>query len=184
MARLKIEEMKLPEDKNEINQWHIKYKNNKNYENIKQFILEYIEFLDLAEVIFVNHEILDTDFREEKKALAVKNNKNETIGFILCDAYDMTDYSSMLYLQYIVIKPTLKNKGYGSEIFTEFFNNIKHYIGFEPTDIYASIHRYNKESIALFKKFGFDFSKRSRSYLRADADLYTIKNIINQKTFE
>lgn len=185
MSRIKIEKMKFPDDKISINDWHNQFKNTKDYETIESYILENYLMKDLANVIEVNHEILSTDYREEKKAFAFKHN-NEIIGFLLCDAYDQTDYASMLYIQYIVFKPNAQHKGYGTEALTEFFNNLKKYLGFEPTDIYAIIHRHNKSSISLFEKFGFDFTRRpkSRFYLRADNDMYTIKNIINQKSFE
>lgn len=176
MARLKIGEMILPDDKESINTWHDKFKNTPAYESIERFILENYLLCDLAEVIETNYEFLDVGYKEEKKALSIKNNKNEIIGFILCDAYDMTDYSSLLYLQYIVLHPKIQHNGYGTEALSEFFNNIKKYIGFEPTDVYALVHRLNKDSISLFEKFGFDFSRRpkSRSYLRADGELSKI----------
>lgn len=186
MQKIKIEEMKLPDDKKSINEWHNKLKDSKVYESIENYILENYLMKDLAEVIEINHEMLDIDYREEKKAFIIKDNKDNIISFLLCDAYDSTDYSSMLYLQYIVINPNYQHKGYGTEILNEFFSNIKKYIGFEPTDVYAIIHRHNKSCISLFEKFGFSFSRRpkSRFYLRADNDFYTIKNIINQPTFE
>jgi len=186
MANIKIETMKFPGDKIAINEWHNNLKNTKKYETIESYILENHLIFDLSELIETNYEMLNLDYREENKALVIKDNKNNIIGFILCDAYDVTDYSSMLYIQYVVMHPNSQSKGYGTEALTEFFSNIKKYIGFEPTDIYALIHRHNKSSIALFEKFGFDFSRRpcSRFYLRADNDLYTIKNIINQKSFE
>ena len=186
MARLKIEEMNLPDDKESINTWHDKFKDTPAYESIERFILENYLLCDLAEVIETNYEFLDVGYREEKKALSIKNKDDEIIGFILCDAYDMTDYSSLLYLQYIAFHPKLQHNGYGTEALSEFFSNIKKYIGFEPTDVYALVHKKNQDSISLFEKFGFDFSRRpkSRFYLRADGDLYTIKNIINQKTYE
>ena len=186
MPRIKIEKMKLPDDKTSINEWHNQFKHTKAYETTESYILENYLMTDLANVIEINHEILDTDYRETKFALTIKNTKNEIIGFLLCDAYDSTDYSSMLYLQYIVLKPDTQHKGYGTATFDEFFGNLKKYIGFEPTDIYAIIHRHNKSSISLFEKYGFDFSRRPKSiyYLRADNDLYTIKNILNQKSYE
>ena len=75
------------------------------------------------------------------------------------------------------------------KIINDWHNTLQHtkeYLGFEPTDIYAIIHRHNKSSLSLFEKFGFNFSRRpqSRFYLRADSDLYSIKNLINQKSFE
>ena len=186
MTKIKIEEMNFPDDKLAINDWHKTFQHTKAYETIESYVLENYLMDDLASVIEINHEILDTDYREEKKAFVIKNKKSEIVGFILCDAYDIADYASMLYLQYIVFKPDFQHKGYGTEVFNEFFSNIKKYIGFEPTDVYAIIHRHNKSSISLFEKFGFDFSRRpqSRFYLRADNDFYTIKNILNQKSYE
>lgn len=186
MARIKIEEMKIPDDKKIINDWHNTLQHTKEYETIESYILENRLIYDLDELIEINYEKLNLGYREINKALVVKNTKNKIIGFILCDAYDMTDYSSMLYIQYIVFHPDSQHKGYGTKALTEFFGNTKKYLGFEPTDVYAIIHRHNKSSLSLFEKFGFDFSRRSQSrfYLRADSDLYSIKNLINQKSFE
>ena len=186
MAKIKIEEMTFPNDKLLINAWHNELKNTSIYETIESYILEDYLMKDLAEVIEINHENLNLDYREDKKAFIIKDNKDKIIGFLLCDAYDSTDYESMLYIQYIVFNPTAQHKGFGTEALNEFFTNIKKYMGFEPTDIYAIVHRHNKDCISLFQKFGFNFSRRpkSRFYLRADNDLFTIKNIINQRSFE
>ena len=116
MAKIKIEEMHFPEDKILINHWHNSFQNTPDYENIEKYILEDYLMTNLANVIEINHEIIDVEYREEKKALTIRN-KNEIIGFILCDAYDSTDYSSMLYLQYIDINVLdLVNRGVISKI--------------------------------------------------------------------
>ena len=122
MSRIIIEEMKLPNDKNSINEWHNEQKHTSQYETIEHYILEGYLMSNLAEVIETNYELLNIDYREVKKALIVKNN-NQIIGFLLCDDYDMNEYASMLYLQYIVFKPNSQHKGYGTETLNEFFSN-------------------------------------------------------------
>ena len=177
--------MDLTLDKPQIANWDTLFAGTKEYETIEWFILENHLLKDLSEVIetqFENFAI--DDYLEIKKAFVVKDKSNEVLGFLLCSAYQIADYSSDLYLQYFVMNPTKQHQGYGTEIQTEFFKNINKYLGFVPVDVHGLIHKQNKCCINLYKKLGFTFSRHSRSYLRADNDFYTLQQLLNQKTFE
>lgn len=185
MKKFTISEMNLETDKPQIENWDTLYAGSHEYETIEQFILENHLLKDLSEVIVTQFEIYEIDdYLEIKKAFVIKDKKSEILGFIICSAYQVADQSSDLYLQYIVVNPTKQHQGYGTEIQSEFFKNIDKYLGFVPTDVHALINRQNIDSINLFKKLGFTFSRNSRSYLRADNDFYTIQQLLNQKTFE
>ena len=180
MANFSITEMNLEADKPKISSWENEYAGTYEYNKIEWYILENHLFKDLAEVIESQHESYEIDpFFEIKKAFSIKDDKGEILGFILCSAGDVNDYSSELYIQYVVLNPSKQNQGYGSKVFTEFFKNIRDYIGFTPTDVHALVHRHNSTCLNLFKKFGFSFARRSRSYLRADGDFYSINKILN-----
>ena len=183
MKKFTIQPMDLLLDKQDICEWDDIYTGTPEYESIERFVLENHLLKDLSEVIETQHQTLPIDYREIKNAFVIKSEEN-ILGFLLCYAYDIADYSSALYIQYIVLNPKFQKQGYGTEILTEFFTNLPKYIGFTPVDVHALIHINNKESLSLFKKFGFTFIGKSRSYLRADNDTYTINNILNQKTFE
>jgi len=185
MTNFDIIDFNLESDKKELSTWDELYTGKPEYASIEHFILEDHIIYDMEELIETNHELLPIDFYEMKKALAVKSKNNELIGFLLCYGYE-TDITSTLYLQYIVLSPKKQHKGYGPEILTEFFGNMRKYLGFEPVDVYALVHKENTDSQNLFKRFGFTFSNRSdfASYLRADSDSYSLKQTINQKAFE
>ena len=64
-------------------------------------------------------------------------------------------------------------------LFKNLFINQKQYLGFEPENICAVVNKTNFSSVNLFKKFGFSFKRKSRSYFWAENDLYSIKKILN-----
>ena len=178
-----ISEMNLSLDKPKITNWENDFAGTYEYNRIEWFILENRLFKDLSKLIESQHETYEIDeFYELKRAFSIKDKSGEILGFILCSAGDVSDQTSELYIQYIVLNPANHHKGFGTEVLTEFFKNIKNYIGFTPVDVHALVHRHNFNSINLFKKFGFDFARRSRSYVRADGDFYTINKILNQNT--
>ena len=181
MKDFTINEMDLAIDKQKINSWEKDYAGTYGYDKIEWYILENRLFKDLAEVIESQHENFEIDpFFETKKAFSIKDKSDEILGFILCTAGDVSDYSSELYIQYVVLNPAHQNQGYGSEVFTEFFKNIRTYLGFTPTDVHALVHRHNSSCVNLFKKFDFSFARHSRSYIRAYGDFYSINKILNQ----
>ena len=185
MNNFKITDFDLVSDKKELAKWDEIYTGKPEYASIEKFILEDHLIYDMAELLETNHENFPIDFYEMKKALAIKSQNNELIGFLLCYGYE-TDITSTLYLQYIVLSPKKQHHGYGSDVLTEFFGDMRKYLGFVPVDVYALIHIDNKDSQELFKKFGFDFSKHLsfEGYLRADSDSYSLQKTLNQKAFE
>ena len=183
MKDFTISEMNLELDKPRISSWENEYAGTTGYDKIESYILENRLFRDLAEVIESQHESYEIDpFFEKKKAFSIKDKNDESLGFILCTAGDVNDYSSELYIQYVVLNPESQNQGYGSQVFSEFFKNIRDYLGFVPTDVHALVHRHNSSCMNLFKKFDFSFSRHSRSYVRACGDFYSINKILNQNT--
>ena len=183
MKDFTISEMNLELDKPRISSWENEYAGTTGYDKIESYILENRLFRDLAEVIESQHESYEIDpFFEKKKAFSIKDKNDEILGFILCTAGDVNDYSSELYIQYVVLNPESQNQGYGSQVFSEFFKNIRDYLGFVPTDVHALVHRHNSSCMNLFKKFDFSFSRHSRSYVRACGDFYSINKILNQNT--
>ena len=183
MKDFTISEMNLELDKPRISSWENEYAGTTGYDKIESYILENRLFRDLAEVIESQHESYEIDpFFEKKKAFSIKDKNDEILGFILCTAGDINDYSSELYIQYVVLNPESQNQGYGSQVFCEFFKNIRDYLGFVPTDVHALVHRHNSSCMNLFKKFDFSFSRHSRSYVRACGDFYSINKILNQNT--
>ena len=183
MNKFNITEMDLNLDKSKISSWEQDYAGTYEYNRIEWFILENRLFKNLAEVIESQHETYEIDeFCEIKKAFTIKDHSGDILGFILCSAYDVSDQTSDLYIQYVVLNPSKQHQGYGSEVFTEFFKNIRRYLSFTPIDVHALVHRHNFNCINLFKKFGFTFSRRSRSYFRADGDFYSIHKILNQSS--
>ena len=183
MKDFTISEMNLELDKPRISSWGNEYAGTTGYDKIESYILENRLFRDLAEVIESQHESYEIDpFFEKKKAFSIKDKNDEILGFILCTAGDVNDYSSELYIQYVVLNPESQNQGYGSQVFSEFFKNIRDYLGFVPTDVHALVHRHNSSCMNLFKKFDFSFSRHSRSYVRACGDFYSINKILNQNT--
>ena len=185
MEDFKILEMNIPSDKPQISKWDTLFAGSPEYETIEWFILENYILSDLAEIIETQYENYEIDeYSEIKKAFVIKDTKDEILGFILCSAYELDDQYSDLYLQYIVLHPEKQDQGYGSKIQTEFYKNIRSYLGFVPTDVHALVHRQNSACIKMCKKLGFTFSRHSRSYLRADNDFYTINKIIKQQSQE
>lgn len=183
MKDFTISEMDLQNDKPKISSWENDYAGTYGYDKIEWYILENRLFNDLAEVIESQHENFEIDpFFEMKKAFSIKDKSGEILGFILCTAGDVSDYSSELYIQYVVLNPANQNQGYGSEVFTEFFKNIRNYLGFVPTDVHALVHRHNSSCMNLFKKFDFTFGRYSRSYVRAYGDFHSINKVINQNS--
>ena len=178
MNKFTIQEMSS-EDRKLINNWNLEFSGKPEFESIERFILENGLLTNLDEVIMTNHDLLSLDYREIKKAFSIYDNKTNIIGFLLCFAYEIGDYSSELYLQYIVLNPNYQKQGLGTNILKEFFINQKQYLGFEPENICAVVNRVNFSSLNLFKKFGFTFKRKSRSYLWAENDLFSIKNLIN-----
>ena len=178
MKNFTIQEMSN-KDREIICSWDSKFAKKPEFEDIEKFILENGLLTNLDEVIMTNHDLLSLDYRELKKAFSIYDKKENVIGFLLCFAYEIGDYSSELYLQYIVLNPNNQKQGLGTNILNEFFINQKQYLGFEPENICAVVNKTNFSSVNLFKKFGFSFKRKSRSYFWAENDLYSIKKILN-----
>ena len=190
MKNYKIVDMDLEPDKAQIAKWETDYADTPEYKTIEKYILENKLIYDLAEVIESNYEIIPIGKNEIKKALVAKTNKDEIIGFILCQAFDLQTSLPEVFLQYIVINPKYQHQGYGRSIFMEFFTNPKKYLGLKPNQkpphyVFSYIDKDNECSQALYKSFGFSFEEqRFSNFVRASASLPEIEKAINQGAFE
>lgn len=182
MKNIKITDLNLETDKPAISRWDQTYGDQQEYLTIRRFILEEGIYLGMDELIETNFERIPIGTDEVKKALIVKTDENEIVGFIICQVYDIKTNSPTMFLQYIVINPEFQQQGYASEIFNTLFDEPKKYLGAKPKEVFAYVHPDNSSSIALFKKYGFDFvSMHPTSYFRAEGNVPAIKKIIEQE---
>ena len=121
----------------------------------------------------LKHQFFHIGDDEHKYCFSIKNNSDETVGFILACLFNLSQNNPELIIQYIVLNPNYQNLGYGTEILNEIISNSCDYFSCKPHDIYANIEKENSASLNLFKKFGFKFSTAPMGYLRAHK---TIKN--------
>lgn len=122
--KFSIQEMSN-QDRQTISSQDSEFSDSPAFESIERFILENGLLTDLDEVIATNYDLLSIDYREIKKAFSIYDENKAVIGFLLCFAYEISDYSSELYLQYIVLKPTNQKHGLGKDVLKEFFINQK-----------------------------------------------------------
>ena len=182
MKEFKIVPMNLETDKPEIANWETTFATKPEFDGILHYILEDNIYYGLGEVIETNFEIFPIGKDEAKHAFSVKSENGEIIGFLICTIFGLTTKKPELHLSYIVLKPNYQKQGYASEILTEFFDNSKKYLEAKPTEIFAFIHPDNKDSISLFKKFGFDFSeKHGLSYFKATAKMTVLQKYIEEE---
>lgn len=178
MEKLKILPLDIESDIFEIKSWENKFNNNPKFESIKHFILEDNTYYGLDEVILTNYEFFHIGDDEKKFCFSIKNNFNETVGFIIACLFNLSQNKPELIIQYIVLNPDYQNLGYGTHVLNELITNSIDYFSYRPQDIYANIEKENSASLNLFKKFGFKFSHAPMGYLRAHK---TIKNLEQEK---
>ena len=166
-AKISIELMKFPEDKNEIASWQEKYQGDKDFDSIQHFILEDQTYYGLGEVIETNHEIFAIGDDERKYAFVAKNENSEIVAWSLIDFFDITTDNPEMFIQYIVVHPKHQHKGYGEAFAQELILNSKKYVGGQPKTYFAYIDKDNTASRVLFEKFGFDFKSMTSQFLRA-----------------
>ena len=156
MTNYRFELMQFPDDKAEINSWQDKYNKTEGWKNIYQFILENGLIHNLGELIATNYEIMPIGDDEIKLAFSIKND-NEIIGFIICQEFGMTSQDPELFLQYIVLKPDMQNKGIGKNIFKKLPDAVEEQTGVRPEKAFSYIETTNLASQKLYKNFGFEF---------------------------
>ena len=174
MEKLNILPLDIEKDIPEIKSWEKTFLNHPGYQNIKHFILEDNIYYGLDEVILTNYEFFHIGEDEKKYCFSIKNENNETVGFILACVFNIARCKPEIILQYIVLNPNYQNHGYGTYILKELVSNSNNYFGCKPKNIYANIEKENTASLNLFKKFGFSFSLAPMGYIRANK---TIQNL-------
>ena len=158
MNNYHFELMRFPEDKAEINSWQEKYYGTDGWNNIYQFILENGLILNLNELIATNYEIMPIGDDEIKLAISIKDEK-DIIGFIICQEFGMQSSSPELFLQYIVLRPDMQNKGIGKDIFEKLPEVIEKQTKVRPEKAFSYIDVTNLASQKLYKYFDFSFEK-------------------------
>ena len=148
--------MKFPEDKAEINDWQTKFGGTSGWDNIYKYILENGLIRSLDEVVLTNYEIFPIGDDEVKLALSIKNQEQNIIGFIICQEFNLTTLSPELFLQYIVLRPDMQNKGLGKQIFNKLPTEIEKITGKRPQSAFSYIDSTNLASQKLYKRFGFE----------------------------
>ncbi|MCR5553263.1 MAG: GNAT family N-acetyltransferase [bacterium] len=171
MNNYHFELMKFPDDKAEINSWQDKYKETEGWKNIYQFILENGLIYNLGELIATNYEIMPIGDDEVKLAFSIKDEK-EVIGFIICQEFEMTSDNPELFLQYIVLRPDMQNKGIGKNIFKILPDAVEKQTGVRPNKAFSYIETTNLASQKLYKNFGFEFRliNNNNNYILASGE--------------
>ena len=166
MENITFNLMKFPEDKAEINGWQTKFAKTAGWDNIYKYILENGLIRSLDEVILTNYEIFPIGDDEIKLALSIKNQK-ETLGFVICQEFNLTTPSPELFLQYIVLRPDMQNKGIGKQIFNKLPTEIEKITGKRPQSAFSYIDCTNLPSQKLYKRFEFDLSPINHKFVKA-----------------
>ena len=182
-SKLSITQMNFPADKNEIAEWQNKYQGDKDFESIEHFILEDQTYIGLGEVIETNHEIYAIGDDERKFAFVARDESGEIVAWALVDFFDITTKNPELFIQYIVVHPKHQHKGYGEAVASELIFNSEKYIGGTPKNFFAFVNKKNKPSVALFKKFGFEFASKGADYMKAETNQPNLNNETSSKSF-
>ncbi len=179
MRTFKLEEINLEADKPQIENWDTLYKNEPSYESIRHFILEDDLIYGLGELIATNYEHFSIGKSEIKKMLVAKTEKNEIVGFLIFDVFDIDTPHPEMFLQYVVVSPKHQSQGYGNQMMTELFENFKKYAGIKPKNIFSYIHKDNEASKHLFSNFGFEFEQTNdANYLCSKANYRALQSAI------
>ncbi len=177
MEDFKILPLNLEIDKPQITDWSRQYDGTSEYEAIRHFILEDDLIFGLDEVILTNYEIYRIGEDEVNRAFSVKTSEGEIVGFLILNEFDLKTKEPNLFVRYIVLNPAFQRQGYGTEILTEIFSNIKKYMPKKPTEIFSYIHKENYSSQALFNHFGFRLENTNdANYVRAKVDEKTLEH--------
>ena len=182
MKSFKLEPINLQEDKPQIEAWAKKYHATPEYEAIRHFILEDDLIYGLGELIATNYEHFSIGKKEVKKMLIARTAQNEIIGFVIFDVFDIDTNHPEMFFQYIVINPKFQHAGYGTELLTELFGNIKKYAEVTPQSVFCNIHKDNSASRKLFSNFGFEFDEvENFEYARAITSNKSLQEVIASK---
>ncbi len=175
-SEIKIEPMKLPEDKDELVSWETKYRGTNDFKSIERYILEFDEnskdhnknsYRGLAEVILVNYERFIIGEDERQFSYVARNRDGKIVAWILLDCFDMTTSSPELFLQYLMIHPKYQHSHIGTQILNEILAKPEKYVGLKPSNFFGYIYKTNIASKALFEKFGFEFKPMDEVYVKA-----------------
>lgn len=182
MKTFKLEPINLELDKPQIENWDSLYRGSPAYESIKHFILEDDLIYGLGELIATNYEHFSIGKSEIKKMLVARTDKNEILGFVIFDVFDIDTSHPEMFFQYIVLKPNYQHLGYGSEMLAELFGNLKKYAGVKPKNIFSYVHKDNEASKHLFLNFGFNFEQMtSADYTLAKTSYRVLQTVLAER---
>ena len=169
MENFSFNKMAFPQDKAEINNWQNIFKGTEGFNSIYEYVLENGLIYNLEELINTNYEICPIGDDEAKLALTVLNKQNEIVGFVICQEFDINTDNPELFLQYVVVRPDMQNKGVGSFIFKNLPHKIEKITGKKPVSAFSYIESTNLASQKLYKKFGFNlqYMRNSNKFLIA-----------------
>ena len=151
----------IKKDKPLIASWERKYFGTEGLKAIRHYVLEDNLYYSLKELIEINYEHYPIGHDEFKKTLVAKTEDGEVAGFIIYDVFNLS-HNPEANLIYIAINPAMQNRGVGTAMMTELFENPKKYFKCKPTAFITKIDRTNIASQKLCQKFGFHLIKKPR----------------------
>ena len=151
MEDLKFEILNLDTDKQEINAWQTKYSGTPGWQNIFNYVLEHGLIYSLAELIETNYERIAIGTDEVKFALTVKLN-SEVIGFVICQEFAMDTNEPELFMQYLVIRPDMQHKGFGTLVHNKLPFELEKLTGKRPVKCHCLVDKNNTPSLKLLNK--------------------------------
>lgn len=169
MEHIYFDLMAFPDDKTEIALWQESFKDTQGWDRIYKYILEDGLIHGLNELIATNYEIFPIGDDEVKLALSIRNQDKAIVGFVICQEFNIKTTSPELFLQYIVIRPDMQNKGIGKFVFKHLPDEVGKLTGKKPVSAFSYIHNTNLASQKLYTSCGFSFEimTNSADYVRA-----------------
>ena len=180
MEDLKFKNLDIVKDKAEINSWETVFKGTHGWNRIYRFILENGLIRSLNELIETNYERIAIGENEVKLAFVIKNGEKETIGFCICQEFDIPTNNPQLFVQYIVIRPDSQKKGYGTQIFKQLPSEVEKFTGTYPKSCFGYVDKDNSASLNMLKKQGVNFQSATEKFEKMSCTL----NKKNEKSLE
>ena len=168
-----------PEDFAEVCSWEEKYKDDKDFESLKQYIAYEAQEYKESEILYGNpdvnienyslvdlfqHNYFDSlekqdDFDEMNTAYALKNEKGEIVAWVLAALCDLPSHVNPLYVMGFAVHPKHQNKGYGTMLMNNLISDPVKYFGSKPDKYYIYMQKDCPAGVALLNKFGFKVSE-------------------------
>ncbi len=150
--KIKIVEMDLNMDVEEISAWDEKFWNQPVYQGIQTFIL-----MDSRMSLRTIFNCIKSSKNTNRYCFTIKDNSDKIIGFIV-SCLRTKRGKRILEIDFLALHPNFEHKGYGEQVLKGFFQIIATQFQEMPNEIQAEVARNNYSCLRLFKKFGFTFS--------------------------